>query len=43
MLIDIIDLGQTSLTKEDFTNVNNLVQARNICRASNYFTYVIWY
>jgi DNA-binding MarR family transcriptional regulator len=24
--IDIVDLGQTSLTKEDFTNVNNLVQ-----------------
>lgn len=24
--IDIIDLGQTSLTKEDFTNVNNLIQ-----------------
>ena len=24
--IDIVDLGQTSLTKEDFTNVNNLIQ-----------------
>lgn len=24
--IDIIDLGTTSLTKEDFTNVNNLIQ-----------------
>ena len=24
--IDIVDLGETSLTKEDFTNVNNLIQ-----------------
>ena len=24
--IDIVDLGQTSLTKEDFTNINNLIQ-----------------
>jgi hypothetical protein len=24
--VDIVDLGQTSLTKEDFNNVNNLVQ-----------------
>lgn len=24
--VDIVDLGETSLTKEDFTNVNNLIQ-----------------
>jgi hypothetical protein len=24
--VDIVDLGQTNLTKEDFTNVNNLIQ-----------------
>jgi len=24
--VDIIDLGETSLTKEDFTNINNLIQ-----------------
>lgn len=24
--VDIVDLGETSLTKEDFTNINNLIQ-----------------